>query len=92
MWQATNSKQFTDVLLDERESTDFRSRSSVTERCTTVAMNAFLTSFEQVFAVLHFLSNLPDALQKSTEQSMDETRKNLAALSEQIAEGMAEYA
>ena len=29
MWQATNSKQFTDVLLDERESTDFRSRSSV---------------------------------------------------------------
>ena len=55
-------------------------------------MNAFLTSFEQVFAVLHFLSNLPDTLQKSTEQSMDETRKNLAALSEQIAKGMAEYA
>src|SRR5258708_28616407 len=54
-------------------------------------MNAPLTPFEQVFAVLHFLSNLPDALQKSTQQWMDETQKNLAALSEQIAEGMAEY-
>lgn len=54
-------------------------------------MNAPFTPFEQVFAVLHFLTNLPDALQKSTQEWMDETQKNLAALSEQIAEGMAEY-
>jgi hypothetical protein len=54
-------------------------------------MNPPLRPFEQVFAVLHFLSNLPDALQKSTQEWMDETQKNLAALSDQIAEGMAEY-
>jgi hypothetical protein len=57
-------------------------------------MNAPFTPFEQVFAVLTYLTNLPDSLQKSTQEWqewMDETRKNLAALSEQIAEGMAEY-
>jgi len=54
-------------------------------------MKAPLTPFDQVFAVLHFLTNLPDALQKSTQEWMDETQKNLAALSEQIAEGMVEY-
>jgi hypothetical protein len=50
-----------------------------------------LTPFEQVFAVLSYLANLPDALQKSTQEWMEETRRNLAALEKQIAEGMAEY-
>jgi hypothetical protein len=54
-------------------------------------MNAPFTPFEQVFGVLHALANLPDALRKSTEEWMEETRKNLAALSKQMAEGMAEY-
>jgi hypothetical protein len=54
-------------------------------------MKAPLTPFEQVFTVLHFLTNLPDALHKSTEEWMEETRKNLAAFEKQIAEGMAEY-
>jgi hypothetical protein len=48
-------------------------------------MKAPSTPFEQVFTVLHFLTNLPDALQKSTQEWMDETQKNLAALSQQIA-------
>jgi hypothetical protein len=54
-------------------------------------MNAPFTPFEQVFAVLSYLANLPDALNKSTQEWMEETRKNLAALEKQIAEGMAEY-
>jgi hypothetical protein len=54
-------------------------------------MNPPPTAFEQVFAVLRFLTNLPDALQKSTKEWMDETQKILAALDKQIAEGMAEY-
>jgi hypothetical protein len=54
-------------------------------------MNAPFTPFEQVFAVLSYLANLPDALKKSTQEWMEETRKNLAALEKQIAEGMAEY-
>src|SRR5271170_2294816 len=54
-------------------------------------MNAPFTPFEQVFGVLSYLANLPDALQKSTQEWMEETRKNLVSLSEQIAEGMAEY-
>jgi hypothetical protein len=54
-------------------------------------MNAPFTPFEQVFGVLSYLANLPDALQKSTQEWMEETRKNLAALEKQIADGMAEY-
>ena len=54
-------------------------------------MNAPFTPFEQVFAVLSYLANLPDALNKSTQEWMEETRKNLAALEKQIAEEMAEY-
>ncbi len=54
-------------------------------------MNAPFTPFVQVFGVLSYLANLPDALQKSTQEWMEETRKNLAALEKQIAEGMAEY-
>ena len=54
-------------------------------------MNAPFTPFEQVFAFLRMLTNLPDALQKSTEEWMEETRKNLAVWEQQFAEGTAEY-
>jgi hypothetical protein len=54
-------------------------------------MNAPLTPFENVFAILHALTNLPDALRKTTEEWMEETRKTLAAWEKQFAEGMLEY-
>ena len=50
-------------------------------------MNAPLTPFGQVFGVLSYLANLPDALHKSTQEWMEGTRKSLTALEKQIAEG-----
>lgn len=49
------------------------------------------TPFETVFAFLQLLSDLPGSLHKSAQEFMTEVQKNLTAMSEQMAKGMAEY-
>jgi hypothetical protein len=49
------------------------------------------TTFETVFGFLQLLADLPGSLHKSAQEFMIEVQKNLAAMSEQMAKGMAEY-
>jgi hypothetical protein len=54
-------------------------------------MNTPPTTFEAVFGILQLLSDLPGSLHQSAEEFMAEVQRNLAAISEQMAKGMAEY-
>jgi hypothetical protein len=49
------------------------------------------TVFESVFAFLKTLSDLPGSIQKSAQDLMLEVQQDLAAISDQLATGMAEY-
>lgn len=71
-------------------------RGSNTAQTATLAiynagMSKPATPFDVITGVLNLFTNASAEIQRSTEQWMDQVQKNLAAFSEQVAKGMAEY-